>query len=39
MIPYVLKWIDFGAKLDEGDPQTVFNSPQVQEIYMGISAE
>ncbi|MEQ8348982.1 MAG: ABC transporter ATP-binding protein [Sneathiellaceae bacterium] len=31
--------INFGAKLDEGDPQTVFNSPQVQEIYMGISAE
>lgn len=31
--------INFGIKLDEGDPQTVFNSPQVQEIYMGISAE
>jgi len=31
--------INFGVKLDEGDPQSVFNSPQVQEIYMGISAE
>lgn len=31
--------INFGVKIDEGDPQQVFHSPQVQEIYMGISAE
>lgn len=31
--------IDFGRKLDEGDPQEVMNNPKVQEIYMGISAE
>lgn len=31
--------INFGSKLDEGEPQAVFNSPQVQEVYMGISAE
>lgn len=31
--------IDFGRKLDEGDPQAVMANPQVQEIYMGISAE
>ncbi len=31
--------INFGKKLDDGDPQTVFNSPAVQEIYMGIDVE
>ena len=31
--------IDFGAKLDEGEPAAVMNNPKVQEIYMGISAE
>jgi len=31
--------IDFGKKLDAGDPQAVMNNPKVQEIYMGISAE
>lgn len=31
--------IDFGAKLDEGEPNAVMNNPKVQEIYMGISAK
>lgn len=31
--------INFGKKLDDGDPQTVFNSRAVQEIYMGINVE
>jgi branched-chain amino acid transport system ATP-binding protein len=31
--------INFGQKLDDGDPETVFNSPEVQQIYMGISIE
>lgn len=31
--------IDFGRKLDEGEPQSVMDNPKVQEIYMGISAE
>jgi len=31
--------INFGKKIDDGDPHTVMNSSQVQEIYMGISAE
>lgn len=31
--------IDFGKKLDDGDPQEVMDNPKVQEIYMGISAE
>lgn len=31
--------IDFGRKLDEGDPHAVMNNPEVQETYMGISAE
>lgn len=30
--------INFGRKLDEGDPKTVMASPGTQEIYMGISA-
>ncbi len=31
--------INFGKKLDDGAPQTVFNSRAVQEIYMGINVE
>jgi|TARA_B100000315_G_scaffold104284_1_gene95532 branched-chain amino acid transport system ATP-binding protein len=31
--------INFGQKLDDGDPQTVINSPEVQKVYMGISIE
>jgi len=31
--------IDFGRKLDEGEPQAVMANPDVQAIYMGISAE
>ncbi len=31
--------INFGKKLDDGYPQTVFNSQAVQEIYMGIDIE
>ncbi len=31
--------INFGQKLAEGDPRAVMNSPQVQEVYMGIEAE
>ncbi len=30
--------INFGQKLAEGDPRTVMDSPQVQEVYMGIEA-
>ena len=29
--------LDFGKKVAQGDPDTVMNSQQVQEIYMGIS--
>ncbi len=31
--------INFGAKLTEGDPQKVMNSPEVKEVYMGIDGE
>lgn len=31
--------ISFGKKIDDGDPRTVMNSPQVREIYMGIEAD
>lgn len=31
--------INFGAKIAEGDPTQVMNSPEVQEIYMGIAAD
>lgn len=31
--------INFGAMLLQGDPETVMNSPEVKEVYMGISAE
>jgi len=31
--------INFGQKLAEGDPQQVMASTEVQEVYMGISAE
>lgn len=31
--------INFGEKLDDGDPEGVINSPEVQKVYMGISVE
>ena len=31
--------IDFGKKIDEGEPDAVMSRPQVREIYMGIDAE
>ncbi len=31
--------INFGEKMAEGDPETVFNSPEVQEIYLGIEVD
>ena len=31
--------LNFGKKLDDGDPETVIKSPSVQEVYMGISVE
>src|SRR3954453_5452569 len=31
--------ISFGRKIDDGEPRTVMNSPQVREIYMGIEAD
>ncbi|MDE0537632.1 MAG: ABC transporter ATP-binding protein [Rhodospirillales bacterium] len=31
--------INFGEKLDDGDPEAVINSPEVQKVYMGISVE
>ena len=31
--------INFGAKIAEGDPHTVMNSPEVKEIYMGIDGD
>lgn len=31
--------INFGAKIADGDPHEVMNSAEVQEIYMGISAD
>lgn len=31
--------INFGAKIAEGDPQEVMNSPEVKEIYMGIEGD
>ena len=31
--------INFGEKLDDGDPEVVINSPEVQKVYMGISVE
>ena len=31
--------IDFGKKIAEGEPQAIMNSPQVQEIYLGIDAD
>jgi len=30
--------LDFGRKIAEGEPHAVMNSPEVQEIYMGIAA-
>ena len=31
--------LNFGKKLDDGDPETVIQSPAVQEVYMGIDVE
>jgi branched-chain amino acid transport system ATP-binding protein len=31
--------VNFGSKLDDGDPRRVMDNPAVQEVYMGISAE
>lgn len=31
--------IDFGRKIAEGDPQMIMQSPEVQEIYLGIEAD
>ena len=31
--------INFGKKLEDGDPETVIKSPEVQEVYMGIEIE
>ena len=31
--------VNFGAKLDDGEPRQVMENPAVQEVYMGISAE
>lgn len=31
--------INFGQKLDDGEPETVINSPEVQKVYMGIAVE
>ena len=31
--------LDFGRKIAEGDPATILDSPEVQEIYMGIAID
>ena len=31
--------INFGKKLEDGDPETVIKSPEVQEVYLGIGIE
>jgi branched-chain amino acid transport system ATP-binding protein len=31
--------IDFGRKIAEGDPKAIMDSPEVQEIYLGIEAD
>lgn len=31
--------IDFGKKIAEGDPKAIMDSPEVQEIYLGIEAD
>jgi branched-chain amino acid transport system ATP-binding protein len=31
--------IDFGKKIAEGDPKTIMESPEVQEIYLGIEID
>lgn len=31
--------IDFGRKIAEGDPETIMNSAEVKEIYLGIAAD
>ncbi len=31
--------IDFGKKIAVGEPRAIMESPEVQEIYLGISAD
>ena len=31
--------IDFGSKIAEGEPRAIMDSPQVQEIYLGIDGD
>ena len=31
--------INFGKKLDDGNPETVIKSPEIQEVYMGIGVK
>ena len=31
--------MSFGAKIAEGDPESVMNSPEVQEVYLGVAPE
>jgi len=31
--------IDFGKKIAEGEPQAIMQSPEVQEIYLGIEVD
>jgi branched-chain amino acid transport system ATP-binding protein len=31
--------IDFGMKIAEGEPKAIMQSPEVQEIYLGIEAD
>ena len=31
--------INFGSKIEDGDPRTVLDSPAVREVYMGIAVE
>ena len=31
--------IDFGKKIAEGDPETIMDSPEVKEIYLGVDPD
>ena len=31
--------INFGKKLDDGNPESVIKSPEIQEVYMGIGVK
>ena len=31
--------VSFGAKIAEGDPESVMNSPEVQKVYLGVEPE